>query len=129
MDSSVPHHFISSDGYDIFIGKNNKQNDYLTLKLANKDDIWMHTKNIPGSHVIIKKKDNLVPQNTIVEAAKLAAYHSKAKLSSNVPVDYTERKNVKKPSGSKPGMVIYDFYNTVYVTPEKELINKLNKIQ
>lgn len=129
VDSSVPHHFISSDGYDIFIGKNNKQNDYLTLKLANKDDIWMHTKNIPGSHVIIKKKDNLVPQNTIVEAAKLAAYHSKAKLSSNVPVDYTERKNVKKPSGSKPGMVIYDFYNTVYVTPEKELINKLNKIQ
>lgn len=128
-NSSLPRHFISSDGYDIFVGKNNKQNDYLTLKLANKDDIWMHTKNIPGSHVIIKKKDNQVPENTIIEAAKLAAYHSKAKLSSNVPVDYTERKNVKKPSGSKPGMVIYDFYNTVYVTPENELINKLNKIQ
>lgn len=127
--SSSPHHFISSDGYDVYIGKNNKQNDYLTLKIATKEDIWMHTKNIPGSHVIIKKKEGQVSENTIIEAAVLAAYHSKAKLSSNVPVDYTEKKNVKKPNGAKPGMVIYDFYNTVYVTPKKELINKLKKIE
>ncbi|WIV10794.1 NFACT RNA binding domain-containing protein [Proteiniborus sp. MB09-C3] len=126
---SSPLHFISSDGYDIFVGKNNKQNDYLTLKLSSKEDIWMHTKNIPGSHIIIKAKDSQISEETIIEAAMLAAYHSKAKLSSNVPVDYTERKNVKKPSGAKPGMVIYDYYNTVYVTPEKELINKLTKLE
>lgn len=125
--SSIPLHFISSDGYDIFVGKNNKQNDYLTLKLSNKDDIWMHTKNIPGSHVIIKNKDNQIPETTILEAAVLAAFYSKAKLSSNVPVDYTERKNVKKPNGAKPGMVIYDYYNTVYVTPEKKLVDKFTK--
>ncbi len=127
--SSSPHHFISSDGYDIYVGKNNKQNDYLTLKLSSKDDIWMHTKNIPGSHIIIKSKGSQIPEATILEAAILAAYHSKAKLSSNVPVDYTERKNVKKPSGAKPGMVIYDYYNTVYVTPEKALVNRLNKLE
>ncbi len=126
---SSPLHFISSDGYDIYVGKNNKQNDNLTLKFANKEDIWMHTKNIPGSHVIIKKKEGQIPENTTIEAAMLAAYHSKARLSSNVPIDYTEKKNVKKPSGAKPGMVIYDYYNTVYVTPEKELINKLTKIE
>lgn len=126
--SSSPLHFVSSDGYDIFVGKNNKQNDYLTLKLSNKEDIWMHTKNIPGSHVIIKSKDNQISKTTITEAAILAAYYSKAKLSSNVPVDYTERKNVKKPSGAKPGMVIYDYYNTIYVTPEKNLVNRLIKI-
>ncbi|MFA5524840.1 MAG: NFACT RNA binding domain-containing protein [Tissierellales bacterium] len=126
--TSSPHHFISSDGYDIFVGKNNKQNDYLTLKLSSKEDTWMHTKNIPGSHVIIKSKNGHVSETTIVESAILAAYHSKAKLSSNVPVDYTERKNVKKPSSAKPGMVIYDFYNTIYVTPEKDLINKIVKI-
>ncbi len=126
---SSPLHFISSNGYDIYVGKNNKQNDYLTLKFANKEDIWMHTKNIPGSHVIIKKKEGQIPENTIIEAAMLAAYHSKARLSSNVPIDYTERKNVKKPSGAKPGMVIYDYYNTVYVTPKKELVNKLTKIE
>lgn len=125
--ASSPHHFISSDGYDIFVGKNNKQNDNLTLKLSDKEDIWMHTKNIPGSHVIIKSKNGQISEATILEAAILAAYHSKAKLSSNVPVDYTERKNVKKPSGTKPGMVIYDYYNTIYVTPEKDLVNKLLK--
>lgn len=127
--ASSPYHFISSDGYDIFVGKNNKQNDYLTLKLSSKEDIWMHTKNIPGSHVIIKKKEGKIPENTIIEAAVLAAYYSKAKLSSNVPVDYTERKNVKKPNGAKPGMVIYDYYNTIYVTPQKEILNKLTKIE
>lgn len=116
---SKPMHFISSDGFDIYVGKNNTQNDYLTLKFANSQDIWFHTKQIHGSHTIIKLGiDKDVPKATMLEAAKLAAYYSKARESTQVPVDYTQVKNVKKPSGAKPGMVIYDSYNTVYVTPE-----------
>ena len=126
---SKPHHFISTDGYEIFVGKNNKQNDHLTLKIASKEDLWMHTKNIPGSHVIIKNKGTIIPENTIIEGALLAAYYSKAKMSSNVPVDYTEKKNVKKPNGAKPGMVIYDYYNTIYVTPDYEVISKIKRIE
>ncbi len=113
-----PMHFVSSDGFDIYVGKNNTQNDYLTLKFANSQDIWFHTKNIHGSHAVIKLGlDKDVPSGTIVEAAELAAYYSKARQSSQVPVDYTRIKNVKKPNGAKPGMVIYDGYNTIYVTP------------
>ncbi len=115
---SKPMHYVSSDGFDIYVGKNNTQNDYLTLKFANRQDLWFHTKNIHGSHTIIKlgvEKD--IPQSTIMEAASIAAYYSKARESSNVPVDYTFVKNVKKPNGAKPGMVIYDSYNTVYVNP------------
>ncbi|QIB26267.1 Rqc2 family fibronectin-binding protein [Caloranaerobacter azorensis] len=126
---SKPYHFISSDGYDIYVGKNNKQNDYLTLKFAEKNDIWLHTKDIPGSHVIIKSNGKNVPEKTILEAALLAAYYSKGKMSSNVPVDYTERKYVKKPKGSKPGMVIYVNNNTLYVTPKIEEINKIKRVE
>ena len=116
---SKPMHFISSDGFDIYVGKNNTQNDYLTLKFANSQDIWFHTKQIHGSHTVIKLGlDKEVPKTTMMEAAKLAAYYSKARESTQVPVDYTQIKNVKKPNGAKPGMVIYDNYNTVYVTPE-----------
>lgn len=116
---SEPLSFMSQDGYTILVGKNNKQNDRLTLKIAHKDDIWLHTKDIPGSHVIIRKKDGSeIPYSTIEEAAKLAAYHSKARHSSQVPVDYTVVKQVKKPSGAKPGMVIYFEQRTIYVTPE-----------
>lgn len=118
VKSSKPLHFTSKDGLDIYIGKNNIQNDYLTLKFADKRDIWMHTKNIPGSHVIIKSNGN-VPDTTLEEAAGLAAYYSKAKDSVKVAVDYTEVKNVHKPSGSKPGMVIYYTNKTVYVDPLK----------
>ena len=110
-----PHHYISSNGLDIYVGKNNIQNDYLTLKFANKNDLWFHTKNIPGSHVIIKGKNIL--ESDIMEAAILAATFSKAQNSSNVPVDYTEIRNVKKPSGAKPGMVIYSTNKTIYVNP------------
>ncbi len=114
-----PMHFISSDGFDIYVGKNNTQNDYLTLRFANSGDIWFHTKKIHGSHAIIKLGlDKDVPKTTMMEAAQLAAYYSKARESSQVPVDYTQVKNVKKPNGAKPGMVIYDNYNTVYVTPK-----------
>ena len=105
------------DGYTIFVGKNNRQNDFLTLKIARSHDIWLHTKNIPGSHVIIvKKQDEEIPDKIIVEAAKLAASNSKAKSGAKTPVDFTEVSNVKKPSGAKPGMVIYDNYNTTYVS-------------
>ncbi|WP_255405102.1 NFACT RNA binding domain-containing protein [Thermoanaerobacterium sp. RBIITD] len=114
---SQPIHVVSSDNFDIYIGKNNVQNDYLTLRFASANDIWLHTKNIPGSHVIIKNKDSNIPYTTILEAAKLAAAHSKAKNSSNVPVDYTFKKYVKKPSGAKPGFVIYTNQKTLYVTP------------
>lgn len=121
---SKPMHFISSDNIDIYVGKNNIQNDYLTLKFAHKNDIWLHTKNIPGSHVIIKCNGE-VPENTLLEAANLAGYYSKSKTSSNVPVDYTEVKHVKKPSGSKPGMVIYYTNKTIYVTPEVPKVSQI----
>ena len=117
--TSKPMHFVSSDGFDIYVGKNNTQNDYLTLKFANSQDIWFHTKKIHGSHTVIKLGINKdVPKQTMREAAQLAAYYSKARISSQVPVDYTQIKNVRKPNGAKPGMVIYDYYNTVYVTPK-----------
>ena len=115
----MPMHFISPDGFHIYVGKNNTQNDELTLKFANSQDLWFHTKQIHGSHVIIKLGiDKDVPEGTILQAAQLAAYYSKARESNQVPVDYTAIKNVKKPKGAKPGMVIYDFYNTLYVTPK-----------
>ncbi len=115
---SEPMKFISLDGYDILVGKNNKQNDELTLRMAYSTDIWFHTKNIPGSHTIVRTKGTgEAPDTTLMQAAQIAAYYSKARNSSQVPVDYTEVKNVKKPNGAKSGMVIYDKYNTVYVLP------------
>ena len=123
--TTKPHEFVSSNGFKILVGKNNKQNDHLTLKVASNEDIWMHTKNIPGSHVIIKTEGKEVPDETIFEGAMLAAFFSKSKMSSQVPVDYTKKKNVKKPNGAKPGMVIYDTNNTIYVTPTEELVVKL----
>lgn len=118
-------HYFSSDGTEIIVGKNNKQNDYLTNKLAARDEIWLHTKDIPGSHVVIRSKEP--SEGTINEAAKLAAYFSKARNSSSVPVDFTKVRYVKKPSGAKPGFVIYDNQQTVYVTPEEEMVLKLKK--
>ena len=123
--TTKPNKFISSNGFTILVGKNNKQNDYLTLRIADPEDIWMHTKNIPGSHVIIKCAGKEVPNDTLYEAAMLAAFYSKGKISSQVPVDYTMKKHVKKPSGSKPGMVIYETNNTIYVTPTEEMIVRL----
>lgn len=124
---SAPMHFKSSDGLDIYVGKNNKQNDILTLKTASSNDIWLHTKDVPGSHVIIRKLQQDIPDSTLLEAAYLAAYHSKARQSSNVQVDYTQVRNVKKPSGAKPGMVIYENYRTLVVTPDEDIIKKMGK--
>ena len=121
---SVPLHFISQDGFDIYVGKNNIQNDELTLKFARPRDIWMHTKNIPGSHVIIVANGQTIPDTTLNEGAMLSAFYSKAKNSSKVPVDYTEKKNVKKPNGSKPGFVIYETNKTAYITTSEEEIKK-----
>lgn len=123
--TTKPHEFTSSEGFKILVGKNNKQNDHLTLRIADPDDIWMHTKNIPGSHVIIKCAGKDVSEQTIYEGAMLAAYFSKSKMSSQVPVDYTKKKHVKKPSGSKPGMVIYETNSTMYVTPTEEMVASL----
>ena len=104
------------DGYTVLVGRNNKENDYLTCKFANKNDIWFHTKDIHGSHVILKTTPNeIVPDDVLFEVAKLAAKHSKAKNSSHIPVDFCKVSFVKKPSGSKPGYVIYSNNKTLYV--------------
>ncbi|WP_025026521.1 Rqc2 family fibronectin-binding protein [Caldalkalibacillus mannanilyticus] len=117
--------YVSSDGTEIIVGKNNKQNEYLTNRLARSTDTWLHTKDIPGSHVVIRGEQ--FSEQTLLEAAELAAYYSKARTSSQVPVDYTLIKHVKKPSGAKPGYVIYDQQKTVFVTPTEEGIAKLKK--
>lgn len=114
--SSVPREF-HIDGYTVLVGKNNKQNDYLTTKIATKNDIWFHTKDIHGSHVILKNPSPNISNEILIKCAKLAAYYSKARLSNNVPVDYCLVKYVKKPNGSKPGMVIYTNNKTLNVTP------------
>lgn len=115
------------DGYTVYIGKNNKQNDYLTCRLAQNSDIWFHTKDIHGSHVVLKTdsnsqsidKSNMVPDAVLYKCASIAAYYSKARMSQNVPVDYTLIKYVKKPNGAKPGMVIYTNNKTIYANPQK----------
>lgn len=115
---SKPLHFVSSEGIDIYVGKNNIQNDYLTLKFADRRDIWFHTKNFPGSHVILKNAENIT-DISIEEAGNLAAFYSKGQNSTKVPVDFTEVKNIKKPNGSRPGMVIYSTNKTMYIDPIK----------
>lgn len=126
LPPSKPYCFYSRDGIPIFVGKNNRQNDKLTMSTAAAEDTWLHVKDIHGSHVIIKKVSD-IPDTTLYDAAVLAAYYSKARGSGSVPVDYTLVKHVKKPSGAKPGMVIYTHQRTVYVTPDKEHINSLKK--
>ena len=105
------------DGFTLLVGRNNKENDYLTLKYANKQDLWFHTKDIHGSHAILLLNNNTPSQDILAKCAGIAAYHSKARLSSNVPVDVCEVRYVKKPNGAKPGMVIYTNYHTLYVNP------------
>lgn len=121
-----PERYLSSDGIELFVGKNNKQNEYLTMKMAHNTDTWLHAKDIPGSHVVIRAKD--VPERTLQEAATLAAYFSKARESSGVPVDFTLVKHVWKPNGSKPGFVLYDNQRTLYVTPDPQLVAALHAL-
>ena len=122
---SKPERFIASDGTEILVGKNNLQNDQLTLKQARKSDIWLHAKNIPGSHVIIK--NDQPTEETLLEAAELAAYFSKFRQSAQVPVDYVAVKHIHKPNGAKPGFVIYENQKTLFVTPEEAVIEQLRK--
>ena len=126
LAASKPMHFVSSTGADIYVGKNNRQNDELTLHFASPNDIWMHTKNIPGSHVIVKGASEQ-DTATMTEAALLAAYYSRARGSENVAVDYTPRKYVKKPAGAKPGMVISTTNKTAYVPPSEEAVAGLKE--
>ncbi|MGN0489556.1 MAG: NFACT family protein [Ruminococcus sp.] len=113
-----PLEYETTDGFKVLVGRNNKQNDKLTLKTAKNKDIWFHTKNIPGSHTILVTDGKEVTDKAITETAQIAAYHSKSRESSNVPVDYTYIKYVSKPNGAKPGMVIFKNNKTIYVTPK-----------
>ncbi len=115
--------FKASDGTEIVVGKNNKQNEYVTMRLARASDTWLHTKEIPGSHVIIRSPE--VSQQTLLEAAQIAGFYSKARHSSRVPVDYTLIKHVRKPSGAKPGFVICEQQKTLYVTPSEAVVAQL----
>ncbi len=124
-DESKPHHFISTSGFDIFVGKNNRQNDLVTFKKSTRDDLWLHIQNMPGSHVIMKTNGQAYTSEDLEEAALLAAYYSSARGSSNISVDYTERKHVRKQKGAKAGLVFYDNFNTIIVTPSKEAIGKI----
>ncbi|MBP1968162.1 putative ribosome quality control (RQC) complex YloA/Tae2 family protein [Virgibacillus natechei] len=121
----VPEEYTATDGTLILVGKNNKQNEYVTSKLANRNDVWLHTKDIPGSHVVIRSEEPT--EDTLIEAAQIAAYFSKSQDSSTVPVDYTKIRHVKKPSGAKPGYVTYDSQKTLFVTPHKNVIDALKK--
>ena len=122
-DKPTLHMYTSSEGIELYVGKNNLQNEYVTNRLASSNDTWLHTKDIPGSHVVIRSDS--FGEDTLQEAAQLAAYYSQAKESSSVPVDYTLIRHVRKPSGSKPGFVIYDHQKTLYVTPDEQLIKRL----
>ena len=123
--TSDPLHFRSSEGFEILVGRNNRQNDQLTLKTAKATDIWLHTQGIAGSHVIIRTEGRQPGEQTLFEAAQLAAFHSKGRSGSGVPVDYVAVKFVKKPAGAKPGMVIFTNNRTLYVTPDENLVNSL----
>ncbi len=122
--TSKPREFRTSDGFRVLVGRNNRQNDQLTLKDADHRDLWFHTQKIHGSHVILCTGGQAVSDDTIVETAKIAAYYSQARESGNVPVDYTPVKFVKKPSGGRPGMVIYNTYQTVNVVPDEAFVKE-----
>ena len=127
LPPSRPMRFVSSDGFGIWVGLSNRQNDELTTKLAAKTDIWLHVQKIPGSHVIIETGGQTPPDRTVTEAMQLAAYYSQARAGQNVPVDYTPVKYVKKPAGARPGMVIYTTYQTAVVTPDAALCEALKE--
>ncbi|MBC3795499.1 Rqc2 family fibronectin-binding protein [Acetobacterium tundrae] len=122
---SKPLHYLSSEGFHIFVGKNNYQNDYISTKMGKDEDCWLHVKDAPGSHVLIMANGRFIPEKTVLEAGVLAAFYSKSKNSSNVPVDYLEFKYLKKPSKAKPGMVIFTNQNTMYVTPSQDAVDAM----
>ena len=110
------------------VGRNNRQNDHLTKKIAAKNDLWLHIKDLAGSHVIIRNNSGQeIPVKTLEEAAVIAAFFSKGKNAKNVPIDYTQVKNVRKQKGAKPGLVYYDNYQTIYANPDPETVEKLKE--
>lgn len=115
---SRPFHYVSSDGYDMYVGKNNYQNDELTFKFADGGDWWFHAKKMPGSHVVVKSKDGEMPDRVFEEAGRLAGYYSKGKDNEKVEIDYLQRKNVKKPAGSPPGFVVYYTNYSLTIAPD-----------
>lgn len=123
--SAKPREFRTSGGFRMLVGRNNRQNDHLTLKDADFRDFWFHTQKIHGSHVILRTEGQEPAQTDLEEAALLAAYYSQARESGNVPVDYTQVRNVKKPAGARPGMVIYTTYRTIFVTPEEDKVRQI----
>ena len=127
LPPSKPMRFLSSDGIEITVGKNAAQNERLT-SAAKADETWLHAKDMPGSHVIIRSEGE-VPLSTLREAALLAAWYSKGQRSANVPVDYTLRRWVKKPGGTPPGFVIYTHQKTVYITAEESEIKAIRAIE
>lgn len=120
-----PIEYRSDDGFTILVGRNNIQNDRLSLKSAHNYDMWLHVKNIPGSHVVVVSNGVQVSDLAVSQAAVIAAYHSRARDSSQVPVDFTYIKNLRKPQGAKPGKVIYNTYRTITVNPQKDIVDKL----
>jgi predicted ribosome quality control (RQC) complex YloA/Tae2 family protein len=123
LPKSEPSRFVSSDGITILVGKNAAQNDRVTLS-AKPDEMWLHAKDMPGSHVIIQAEGD-IPQETMKQAALLAAWFSKGQHSSMVPIDYTRRRYVKKPSGAAPGKVIYTHHKTAYITPDEAEVRRI----
>ena len=119
--------YVSSDGFEILVGRNNLQNERLTLHTARGKDLWFHTKNAPGSHTVVMSEGRDIPDRTREEAAQLAVLHSSQAKGVKVAVDYTEVKNIRKTAGLKPGMVLYDKYETAYITPDPALAEKLKK--
>ena len=124
--TSRPFHYLSSDGFHIYIGKNNYQNDDLTFKFATGNDWWFHAKGIPGSHVVLKTQGKPLPDSAFEEAARLAAYYSKGREQDKVEIDYTEKKNVKKPNGSKPGFVVYYTNYSMMIDPDISSLTQLD---
>ncbi|MBU4438400.1 MAG: NFACT family protein [Acetobacterium sp.] len=125
---SKPLHYLSSEGFHIFVGKNNYQNDFISTKMGKNEDCWMHVKDAPGSHVLIVAGGRFITEQTLLEAGNLAAWYSKSRGSSNVPVDYLEFKYLKKPSKAKPGMVIFTNQNTMYVTPSQDGVEAMDVV-
>ena len=123
---SKPLHYISSDGYDIYVGKNNYQNEELTFKFATGNDWWFHAKGIPGSHVVVKTEGKELPDRTFEEAGRLAAYYSKGREQEKVEIDYVQKKQVKKPAGAKPGFVVYYTNYSLMIDSDISGIEKLS---
>ena len=126
---TVYQQFVSSDGFSILVGKNNRQNDELSFKIARPRDLWLHVKTYPGSHTLVVTNGQKIPETTLYEAAVLAAIHSKANRSGKVEIDYTEIKFVKKPPGAKPGMVTYSNFKTILVPPDTSVMECCRKEQ